>query len=137
MLEHRAVVMVGAFLLLIGSIMAYGVLGRGSEFFPESIPPSSISVRVDVPSGTAATFTDDLARRVEERLRDDAGMRDAESVVSTVSEGSGGGFMGASAEGSVTVNFIEFDKRQRRRFRNPARHAGRRGRGHGGRRDPG
>jgi multidrug efflux pump len=121
MLEHRAVVMVGAFLLLIGSIMAYGVLGRGSEFFPESIPPSSISVRVDVPSGTAATFTDDLARRVEERLRDDAGMRDAESVVSTVSQGSGGGFMGASAEGSVTVNFIEFDKRSADVFETLAR----------------
>jgi multidrug efflux pump len=110
-LDHRAIVMVSAFLVLVGSIVAFSFLGSGSEFFPESIPPSSISVRVDVPSGTAASFTDGLARRIEERLGDEPGMRDAESVVTTVSEGSGGGFMGASAEGSVTVNFVEFDRR--------------------------
>jgi hypothetical protein len=38
-------------------------------------------------------------------------MRDAESVVTTVSSGEGGGFMGGSAEGNVTITFVDFDQR--------------------------
>jgi multidrug efflux pump len=110
-LDHRALVMAGAGVLFITSIILFGMFGKGSEFFPESIPPSSVTVRIDVPSGTAASFTDGMARRIEQRLSSQPGMEDAESVVTTVSEGSGGGFMGSSAEGNVTINFVDFDRR--------------------------
>jgi multidrug efflux pump len=116
MLDHRAMVMGGAAAIFVGAILLFSVLNAGSEFFPESIPPSSISVRVDVASGTAASFTDATAARIEERLSQFAGMSDAEAVVTTVSSGQGGGFMGASAEGNVTINFVDFDQRNHDAF---------------------
>jgi multidrug efflux pump len=110
-LDHRGLIMAGVAGVFVGSIALFSMFNSGSEFFPESIPPSSVIVRIDVPSGTAATFTDGLAARVESRLSGFEGMRDAESVVTTVSSGEGGGFMGGSAEGNVTVNFVKFDAR--------------------------
>jgi multidrug efflux pump len=112
MLDHRGIVMGGAAATFVAAIMLFSVFNAGSEFFPESIPPASIGVRVDVASGTAASFTDELAARIESRLSGFEGMRDAESVVTTVSSGEGGGFMGGSAEGNVTINFVDFDQRE-------------------------
>jgi multidrug efflux pump len=111
-LDHRGLVMLGVLATFVGSIMLFGAFNAGSEYFPESIPPSSVSVRIDVPAGTAASFTDGVAKRIEERLPSVRGMQDAESIVTTVSEGTGGGFMGSSAAGSVTINFVDFDKRE-------------------------
>jgi multidrug efflux pump len=111
-LDHRGLVMAGAAGVFIGSIMLFRAFNAGIEYFPESIPPAAVTVRIDVPAGTAASFTDDVARRIEARLPGVRGMEDAESVVTTVSEGGGGGFMGASAEGNVTINFVDFDRRR-------------------------
>jgi multidrug efflux pump len=110
-LDHRGIVMAGVAGVFVASIALFAVFNSGSEFFPESIPPSAVIVRIDVPAGTAASFTDGLASRVEARLKDFDGMRDAESVVSTISSGEGGGFMGGSAEGNVTVTFVDYDVR--------------------------
>jgi multidrug efflux pump len=111
-LDHRAVVLGGAVAVLVGSFFVFSTLNAGVEYFPESIPPASVTVRVDVPAGTAAGFTNEVTRRIEERLPQVPGMGDAESVVTTVSENSGGGFMGSSAEGNVTINFVDFDRRE-------------------------
>jgi multidrug efflux pump len=110
-LSHRGLVMGGAAASFLAAILLFGAFGAGTEYFPESVPPSSVTVRVDVPSGTAAAFTDDIARRIEERLAGVGGMHDAESVVATVTENSGGGFFGSSAEGNVTINFVDYDRR--------------------------
>ncbi|CAN5864658.1 N/A [soil metagenome] len=115
-LDHRGLVMAGTVVIFVASIMLFGAFNAGSEYFPESIPPKSVSVRIEVPGGTAASFTDQLARRIESTLGGVSGMQDAESIVSTVSEGSGGGFMGSSAEGSVTITFVDFDKREQDAF---------------------
>jgi multidrug efflux pump len=120
-LAHRGLIVAGAVVLLITSMVLFRFLGAGTEYFPESIPPASATVRIDVPSGTSATFTDGLARRVEAWLADTPGLEDAESVVTTVSEGSGGGFMGSSAEGNVTINFVDFDRRANDVFETLAR----------------
>jgi multidrug efflux pump len=95
----------------VGTIVLFGAFGAGSEYFPESVPPNSVTIRVDVPSGTAASFTDGIVRRIEERLQEVPGMHDAQSVVTTVAENSGGGFFGSSAEGNVTINFVDYDQR--------------------------
>lgn len=110
-LDHRGLIMAGAGITFVVSVGLFTVFNHGSEFFPESIPPASVIVRVDVPSGTAATFTDGIAARIENSLAGYDGIRDAESVVTTVSSGEGGGFMGGSAEGNVTINFVDFDVR--------------------------
>jgi multidrug efflux pump len=112
-LENRGLVMLGALGTFVGAIFLFASFNAGSEYFPESIPPSSVSIRVDVPAGTAASFTDAITQRIEGRLPGIPGMEDAESVVTTVSEGSGGGFLGGSAAGSVTINFVDFDRRER------------------------
>jgi multidrug efflux pump len=110
-LAHRGLIMGGAAALLIGTVVLFAAFGAGTEYFPESVPPSSVTIRVDVPSGTAASFTNDVTRRIEGRLANVAGMHDAESVVTTVSENSGGGFFGSSAEGNITINFLDYDQR--------------------------
>jgi multidrug efflux pump len=110
-LRRRAVVVAGSVLLFVATVLAFGAFGSGTEYFPESIPPASVTVRIDVPSGTAASFTDGIARRIEERLATADGMEDAESVVATASQSAGGGFMGPSAEGNVTINFVDYDRR--------------------------
>jgi multidrug efflux pump len=115
-LEHRALVVLGSVASLVGVVFLFGAFSAGTEYFPESIPPSSVSVRIDVPAGTAASFTDGIARRIEGTLTDFPGLEDAESVVATASEGVDGGFMGSSVEGNIAINFVEFDRRRHDAF---------------------
>jgi multidrug efflux pump len=111
-LDHRGLVMGAAGALLVSSFFIFGSFNAGVEYFPESIPPASVIIRVDVPAGTAASFTDEITQRIEARLADVPGIQDAESIVTTVSAGSSGGFMGASSEGNVTITFVDFDRRE-------------------------
>jgi multidrug efflux pump len=113
-LDHRAIVMGLAGSVFVGTIFLFTLFNNGSEFFPESIPPASVYVQVDVPSGTNAGFTDGIVREIEQRLPAVAGMSDAESVVATVSPSSGGGgFMGGGGgEGTVAISFREFQDRE-------------------------
>jgi multidrug efflux pump len=110
-LRNRALVIAGAVVTFVAAIFAFGALNAGVEYFPESIPPSQIFVRVDVPSGTSAAFTDQMARHLEARLASIEGMSDAESVVVTVGS-SRGGMFSSSAEGSLAVSFRKFDERE-------------------------
>lgn len=115
-LDHRGMMMGGAFATLVGVIFLFGAFSAGVEYFPESIPPRTVMARIDVPAGTAASFTDELARRIEARLPEYEGMEDVESVVATIGQGSDGGFMGSSSEGNIAINFVEFDRRRHDAF---------------------
>ncbi len=53
----------GAFLAV--TLFAYGVLGKGLEFFPE-VEPQQIFVDVEAPSGATLETSNDLVRRIEE-----------------------------------------------------------------------
>nr|MBA2669309.1 efflux RND transporter permease subunit [Gemmatimonadota bacterium] len=113
-LDHRAIVMGLAGAVFVGTIVLFTIFNNGSEFFPESIPPASVYVQVDVPSGTNASFTDGVVSEIERRLPSIEGMSDAESVVATVSPSSGGGgFMGGGGgEGTVAISFRDFQDRE-------------------------
>jgi multidrug efflux pump len=111
-LEHRFLVLAGAGAVLVLSVVAFGRLNSGSEFFPESIPPSSVYVQVDVPSGTNVDFTDGIVRRIESRLGEFEGVGDAESVVATVVSNARGGMFGSGAEATVGITMREFDQRE-------------------------
>jgi multidrug efflux pump len=112
-LDHRAIVVGMAAAVFVGTIVLFGRFNHGVEFFPESIPPASVYVQVDVPSGTNAAFTDGVVREIEARLPAMAGMGDAESVVATVSPSAGGGgFFGGGGAGTVAISFRDYQDRE-------------------------
>jgi multidrug efflux pump len=111
-LDHRLIVLAGAAGIFILGIVLFGRYNSGVEFFPESIPPRTVYVQVDVPSGTNAAFTNSVAQEIERRLPAIEGISDAESVVATVRRVSGGGgLFGGGGAASVAVNFREFKDR--------------------------
>jgi multidrug efflux pump subunit AcrB len=118
-LDHRGLVLGGSVVGLVAIVMVFGRLNAGIEFFPEDIPPSRAMVNVEAPVGSRAEFTDGIVRELEAELASVDGMEDAESVVATVGGGGGspmeGGPSGADA-GRVTVNFVDFQDRQRNTF---------------------
>ncbi|MCF8127638.1 MAG: efflux RND transporter permease subunit [Deltaproteobacteria bacterium] len=63
-LNHRLVIVIAAFLLLIGSVLLYGAFGRGSEFMPDTEPRRAY-VHVKAPEGTNLDASDKLVRMVE------------------------------------------------------------------------
>ncbi len=67
-LDHRAFVMGATAAVFVGTIVLFARFNHGVEFFPESIPPATVYLQVDVPSGTNAAFTDGIVRELERRL---------------------------------------------------------------------
>jgi len=112
-LDHRLTMIGGAAAVLVLTVALFTQLNAGSEFFPESIPPSQVWVDVDVPEGTSAEFTNRIAERVEGQLTGTEGMDDAESVVTTVvgTARGGGMFGGGGGEGTVAVAFKDYQDR--------------------------
>jgi multidrug efflux pump len=111
-LGHRALVLGGAAGVFVMTIVLFGALNAGVEYFPESIPPQQAIVRIDVPSGTSAEFTNELTRRVEAQLGSLPNREDVQSVVTTVHSGGGGSLWMSSADGNVSVNFVKFEERR-------------------------
>jgi multidrug efflux pump subunit AcrB len=111
-LAHRAVVLAGAAVIFVGTIFLFGAFNSGSEFFPESIPPSQVWVDIDVPEGTSADFTNRIATDIEAQLAGIEGIDDAESVVTTVVGTSrSNAVFGGGGEGSVAVSFKDYQDR--------------------------
>ena len=63
-LNHRLIVVLISFLLLVGSIVLYGAFGRGSEFMPDTEPRRAY-VHVKAPEGTNLNASDKLVKLVE------------------------------------------------------------------------
>lgn len=63
-LTHRYVTMALGMAVLIGSVMAYGALNHGTEFFPD-VEPDRATVTVRAPDGTDLEATDRIVRQVE------------------------------------------------------------------------
>ena len=60
--------------ILAGTMVAYGVFGKGIEFFPE-IEPRQILIDVESPSGATLDTSDSIVRRIEELTRDTKDLR--------------------------------------------------------------
>jgi multidrug efflux pump subunit AcrB len=112
-LDHRGLVLGGAFGALVLTIVVFGMFSLGVEFFPERIPPSTVYVQVEGPVGTRVEQTDAIARRIEVELEDVDGRADFESVVSTVGSQVTNDFGASNGThlATVAVNFVDFQDR--------------------------
>ena len=120
-LDHRFTVITLGALMLVITVMLYGLLGRGVELFPQA-DPERATVNIRCPQGTNIRETDRITRLVEQRVE---GHRlgpgpggDAVAYIDNVvaGVGSAGGFslVGASAGphlASVTLLFPEYEVR--------------------------
>ncbi|MBW1781651.1 MAG: efflux RND transporter permease subunit, partial [Deltaproteobacteria bacterium] len=84
-LNHRLIVVILSFILLIGSIFLYALFGMGSEFLP-STEPKRAYVHIKAPEGTNLDASDKIVSMVEEIVSQ---YPDIRYVISTI--GSSGG----------------------------------------------
>lgn len=72
--------LIGAFALLVFTIVVYGSLGHGVELFPE-VEPKLAYVNITAPEGTSLAKTDALARVVESRIPEYDDIKGIETTV--------------------------------------------------------
>ena len=112
-LENPGLTLFLAMCLLVGLMILYGKIGKGTEFFPEGDPERAM-IDVRAPQGTNIYETDRIVRIIEERIR--PYKPDIKHVITNVGS-SGGGDIIASAGGphlaSITLVFYDFAERQR------------------------
>ncbi len=111
-LEHRVVVLLLSFVMLIGSAMAFGTFGKGVEFFPETEPKRAYA-NVKLPVGTNLNATDRYVRLIE---RVSSEYKDVRFVIGGTGTGTGGSFGGGGSGthlGSVALDFKPIAERTR------------------------
>jgi len=111
-LRHPILVVFLAFLLLIGSAAAFGLLGKGFEFFPETEPRRAY-VHIKAPEGASLDASDQLVKEVESVL---SPYEDIRYVISDVGLVGGDPFSqgGTGTHLSrVALDFREFHDRTR------------------------
>ena len=67
LLEHPTKVLLVALVVLVGGYTAYGLYGKGVEFFPD-VEPEMVVVHIHARGNLSALERDQLVRRVEERV---------------------------------------------------------------------
>jgi multidrug efflux pump len=111
-LRNRGLVVITSFLLLMGMITAFGMFGKGVEFFPD-VEPDRAYVTVKAPVGTNLDASDTLVQQVEALA---AEYPDIEHYIANLGEAAGDAFShGASGThiSSVTLVFKELKERSR------------------------
>jgi CzcA family heavy metal efflux pump len=64
-LDHRLIVILTAFALLVSSITTFAIFGKGTEFFPETEPRRAY-IHIKAPEGTNLDASDKLVAQAEE-----------------------------------------------------------------------
>ena len=117
-IDSNKVVLLSSISGLFLTLLVFSWANSGVEFFPEDMPPEDIMVDVQLPVGSRAEATDEIAQQMEMTISEANGIVDASSVVATDGgSGSGGSNpMGGGASGPntgrVTVSMVEFGSRQ-------------------------
>ena len=113
-LRHRVLTVVGAGVVLVLSVVTYGVLGRGVVFFPDDIPPAMALVQVETPVGTVTDATDAIVQNIEGRLEGLPGRADIKTVVATTGSRTTNDFgqNNGTHLATITVNFKDYEQRQ-------------------------
>ncbi len=66
-LRHRIITSAGVFAMFVGTLVAYGKLNHGTEFFPD-VEPDRATISMRAPDGTDLEETDRIVREMERRL---------------------------------------------------------------------
>ncbi|MGE3800297.1 MAG: efflux RND transporter permease subunit [Candidatus Kapaibacterium sp.] len=114
-LDHRVLVFMGMFVLLITTWVSFVAMNNGVEFFPR-VDPRQVSVTVESPVGTNIEQSNQLAKQLEARRGTVTGLADAEASVTTVGSSSGNPMAGGGGGGEPNVAQINisFKKYQER-----------------------
>lgn len=96
-----------AFALLVAAILAYGLYGRGVEFFPE-VEPDFAQIQVQARGNLSVWEMDALVRRIEARVVD---MPSIEHVYARTIGGSQGRQLGEDVIGVIQLDLHEWDVR--------------------------
>jgi multidrug efflux pump len=111
-LNHRLIVMLIAIALLIGSVTAFALFGKGVEFFPD-VEPRRAYVYLKAPEGTNLDASDRLVAQVEEIVSD---YEDIRYVIANIGSVGGDPFSqgGTGTHLSrVALDFKDFHDRSR------------------------
>ncbi len=106
-LQHRKTVLTGVLAMFIGSLSLLPVIGM--EMMPGG-DQGKISVSITVPSGTVFEETEKLVNKVETIVKD---IPELESWSTTISTGSTSGSQTSADAGSISVQLVDLDKRNR------------------------
>jgi multidrug efflux pump len=113
LLRHPAKVLTLTVAFLVSSYVAYGILGKGVEFFP-AIEPEFIQVQVHARGDLSVYEKDQIMRNVENLLLD-MNYLDAIYTRTGGASGGGGGFGGGGATedtiGVVQLEFVDWQLR--------------------------
>ncbi len=114
-LKHRKLTVGAAVLLLIIMFILYGKFNNGVEFFP-NVEPRQASINITTPVGTNIDKTNELAKKIEEKLPQ---FKDIEYYIANV--GSSNNPLDFSGEGipnksTITLNFLDKKDRERSSF---------------------
>ena len=116
-LSHRAIVLAGSAAGFTATVVIYAGVAPPVEYFPEDIPPQTLYVAIEAPTGTSAEVTNEYASRLKDEAEGVQGVSDVESIVTTVGAGGGGGNPMAAGGPSgpeaarVTLSMVEYQDR--------------------------
>jgi multidrug efflux pump len=102
-LDHRRLVVLAAFALLIITITAFGIFGKGTELFPETDPDRAY-VFLKAPEGTNLDASDKLVQQVEKIVSE---YEDIRYVITNV--GSVGGDLFSQGGSGTHINRVVMD----------------------------
>ncbi|MFC1833620.1 efflux RND transporter permease subunit [Thermodesulfobacteriota bacterium] len=111
-LDHRLVVVTLAFMAFVLAVVAFGLFGKGTEFFPE-VEPRRAFIDVEAPEGSNLDTSDRLVRQVEKIA---SKYEDVRFIVSNIGSEGGDAFSrgGVGTHLSrVTLDFKEIHDRSR------------------------
>ena len=117
-LKRKGLVLWGITGIFILTLIIFGAVNKGMEFFPNT-QPSLVTVRVETPPGTALDVTDAMAHSVEDRIEQVSDRKDIEFVATSTGTSDDPfdfGGQGTSNKAGVNVNFYEKAKRQQNTF---------------------
>ena len=106
-LDHRTFTVVASLVIFAAGIVIFALFNNGSEFISEE-KPKQIKVDIDLPPGTQLERTDQIARRLEERLRQLPDVRVMATSVGDGSQSDDFGDAGASLNAArITLDLLD------------------------------
>jgi len=112
-MRRRFLLVSQAVAVLVLVVALFSVFNNGIEFFPESVPPETVWVQIETPTGTRAEVTDEITQQVERELAELTEAVDYESVVATTGQRVGGfGNESGTQYATVAVSLVDYKDRE-------------------------